>query len=96
MAKRAGGEKSAGNESSINALDVALLDLFAETEAILRCGREIQRSIVTLRGGDGALSATKRGAVISKIQLAASAMHERCNEMVSRAVDLAHAANDVD
>jgi hypothetical protein len=51
MAKRAPSGNPSEEENRINTLDVALLDLFAETEAILRCGGEIEPSIVTLRGG---------------------------------------------
>ena len=96
MAKRAPSGNPSEEESRINTLDVALLDLFAQTEAILRCGREIERSIVTLRGGNGALSATKRVSVVSKIQQAATEMHQKCSEMGSLAGDVAQAAQEVE
>jgi hypothetical protein len=96
MPKRSVNRNQDTVEVEINTLDVALLDLFAQNEAILRCGRQIQRSIVTLRGGDGALSTSKRASAISRIQSAATAIHEHCTEMLSRAGDVAQAADKVE
>jgi hypothetical protein len=75
MAKGLKSDAPAGHvEDRVNVLDLALLDVLAQAEAMMRRGREIQREIVTLRGGDGPLTPGKRTAAVAKIRSAAAEM----------------------
>jgi hypothetical protein len=80
----------------MNALDVAPLDVFAQAEAILRCGRELQRAMLTLRGADGATSASRRDLVIKKMRATAKQLHGECRAIVPLARDIARGCHTLD
>jgi hypothetical protein len=96
MAERFKDAPPGSPEGRVNALDVALLDVLAQAEAMLRCGHEIQRSIVTLRGGDGSLTLEKRAATITKIRPAATQMSDECNATAPLAQDVLQAATHLE
>jgi hypothetical protein len=93
MAKRLNNEAPPGKvEGRVNALDLALLDVLAQAEAMMRRGREIQRKIVTLRGGDGPLTPEKRSAAVTKIRSAAAEMKAECHETAPLVDEVVQAA----
>jgi hypothetical protein len=79
MAKHVDDARTGKVEGRVNTLDVALLDVLAQAEAMMRCGREIQRKIVTLRGGDGPVTPAKRSAAVAKICSVAAEMKDECH-----------------
>jgi hypothetical protein len=89
MAKR---QAERPNEASINALDAALLDVFAQAEAMLRCGREIQRNLIKLRGGNGPSGLAERSSILKKIDQAASELHDESKAIVPLTHDIRQAA----
>jgi hypothetical protein len=62
-------------------LDVQLLDVFAQIEALLRSGREVQREALRIRGLPHPLSPAQRRA-------AGQAIHERLREMTGECREL--------
>jgi hypothetical protein len=82
-------------EGRLNALDVALLDVLAQAEAMMRYGREIQRKIVTLRGGDGALTQATRAAAVTKIRSAAARMKDECHATAPLLENVVMAASEL-
>ena len=93
MAKR---QVSSDVDTRIAVLDTALLDAFAQVEALLRCGREIQRNIIKLRGGNDANSPAQRGAVIERLRTKAAEMHEQGTEMVPLVRGIVRAARKIE
>jgi hypothetical protein len=57
-------------------LDVQLLDVLAEVEALLRNGREVQREILRVRGEPDPRSDAQRAAAAARIAKIAASMHE--------------------
>jgi hypothetical protein len=56
-------------------VDVQLLDVLAEVEALLRNGREAQREILRVRGEPEARSDAQRAAAAAKVAKIAASMH---------------------
>jgi hypothetical protein len=80
------------NETGINELDVALLDVFAQAEAMLRCGREIQRNLIRLRDGNGPTGRAERSSILKKIDQAAAELHDESKTIVPLTRDIRQAA----
>jgi hypothetical protein len=55
-------------------LDVQLLDVFAQIEALLRSGREVQRELLRVRGVPTSTSREQRRAAVSRVQRLAMKM----------------------
>ena len=72
--------------------DVQLLDLFAEVEAILRGGRELQRDALRLRGVAPANSAQRRAAT-RRIQKGCGQMRKECQALSAVVAGLANIAD---
>jgi hypothetical protein len=52
----------------VDVLDVRLLDLFAQVEAMLRSAREIQRNAIKLRGTSMPVSRAQQRAIVTRIR----------------------------
>src|SRR5687768_11710091 len=59
-------------------LDVELLDVFAQIEALLRCGREVQREALRVRGLPEPVSASQRLAAGRAIRRHLTEMKQQC------------------
>lgn len=57
-------------------VDVQLLDVLAEVEALLRNGREAQREILRVRGEPDARSDAQRAAAAARVAKIAASMHD--------------------
>ena len=75
-------------ENRLNALDVTLLDVFAQAEAMLRCVRDIQRHVLRLRAGEGTLVGGRRASIIEKMRSAASEMRKESSAMLRLISDI--------
>lgn len=96
MAKHLNNDAPAQKQQGrVNALDLALLDVLAQAEAMMRCGREIQRKIITLRGGDGPLTLEKRSAAVTKIRKAATEMKTECHATAPLVDEVVQAATEL-
>src|SRR4051794_20557483 len=58
----------------VDLLDVRLLDLFAQVEAMLRSAREIQRNAIKMRGISVPVSAAQRRTIADRIRKQVSTM----------------------
>lgn len=63
-------------------LDVELLDAFAQIEALLRCGREVQREALRVRGLPVPVSVTDRLAAGRAIREHLDDMTAKCRALV--------------
>ena len=78
---------------TIDILDVRLLDLFAEVEALLRHGRTAQREAIKLRGTSAPLSPRERRALITRIRTAVRHIEREYDELRSVVREVADAAD---
>lgn len=62
-------------------LDVELLDVFAQIEAMLRCGREVQREALRVRGLPDPVSASQRLEAARSIRTHLTDMTEQCRAL---------------
>jgi hypothetical protein len=76
-------------------LDVQLLDVLAQIEALLRSAREIQRSALQLRGAMGPVSASSRQATASDICEKVKEMVAECAELTPLLRDLKGSAEQI-
>ena len=83
-------------ENRLNALDVTLLDVFAQAEALLRCARDIQRHVLKLRGATGMPAGGQRAAVIEKMRSAASEMRKESDAMRPLIRDISKGVDDLE
>jgi hypothetical protein len=67
-------------ESQSQILDVHLLDVLAQIEALLRAGRDVQREALRVRSVAGT-GATRRRAAAVKIQKHVVQMRKECREL---------------
>jgi hypothetical protein len=63
MAKRNVAASPMSIEQRINLMDVRLLDVFAQLEAIMRCARDVQRDLIRLRERRAAAEGVRAGSV---------------------------------
>ena len=70
-------------------IDVQLLDVFSEVEALLRSGREIQRDALHVRNA-APTTETQRRAATRRMQKRVGLMREECQELC----DVLHALAD--
>ena len=63
-----------GTDEHVAVLDVYLLDVFAQIEALLRGGREMQRELLRVRGVPTSTSREQRLAAASRVQKLAMKM----------------------
>jgi len=84
---------AAGRQSEV--LDVQLLDVFAQIEALLRLAREIQREALRVRGLPGPVSASQRKAAgqlirahIGELSTECRTLGEVLNELDDTAAEL--------
>jgi hypothetical protein len=83
-------------DAKINRLDAVLLDVMAQVEAVLRCSREIQRRVLRLRGGDGAISTAARRRMIHDVRAAAAEIEHHYSGGSEIVADLRSAAHDLE
>ena len=79
----------------IDVLDVRLLDLFAQVEAMLRYARDIQRYAIPLRGTSAPLSPRRRRALSAKIRAAVRRINRESNVLKSVVEQVLAAVNDL-
>jgi hypothetical protein len=83
-------------ERTAAVLDVQLLDLVAEIEALLRSGREIQRHALRVRGVPVASTPSQRTAAATKIRLITESMMKDQQTMVKVLAALRKSARQLD
>jgi hypothetical protein len=81
------GETKAERQSET--LDVQLLDVFAQIEALLRSGREVQREALRVRGLPHTVSPAQRRA-------AGQAIHERLRDMAGECTELGNVLRELE
>ena len=72
-------ERAGDRESEV--LDVELLDVLAQIEALLRHGREIQREALRVRGVPHSVTTAQRQAAAAEIQRRISEMRKECRAL---------------
>jgi hypothetical protein len=77
-------------------LDVELLDVFAQIEALLRCGREVQREALRVRGLPEPVSASQRLAAGRAIRRHLTEMKQQCGGLGDILGDLQDAAAELE
>lgn len=77
-------------------LDVELLDVFAEIEAMLRCGREVQRDALRVRGLPTPTSAAQRLDAARSIRKHLANMTEQCQALAAVLRDLDETAAELE
>jgi hypothetical protein len=77
-------------------LDVELLDVFAQVEALLRCGREIQREALRVRGLPDPVSPAQRLAAGRLICSHLGDMSEQCRALGEVLRDLQDTAGELE
>jgi hypothetical protein len=79
--------------TQINLLDVRLLDLFAQLEAIMRCAREIQRAAIHLRAA--AHAGTTDATSARKITKGVATLARESQALQSVVQSVSQAADDI-
>jgi hypothetical protein len=74
-------------------LDVELLDVLAQVEALLRLGREVQREALRVRGVPHAVTSAQRQAAGAEIQRYVREMKKECRALGEVLRDLQAAAD---
>jgi hypothetical protein len=82
-------------ERQSEVLDVQLLDVLAEIEALLRGGREVQREALRVRGVPSPVTPAQRKAAATKIQKRVAEMDAECRTLCDIVRDLAQAAKNL-
>jgi hypothetical protein len=77
-------------------LDVELLDVFAQIEALLRCGREVQREALRVRGVPVAVSVTERLAAGRAIRAYLNDMAGQCAALIDVIAELQETARQLE
>jgi hypothetical protein len=77
-------------------LDVELLDVFAQIEAMLRCGREVQRAALRVRGLPNPVSASQRLEAARSIRGHLNDMTEQCRALEEVLHDLHETAAELE
>ena len=77
-------------------LDVELLDAFAQIEALLRCGREVQRDALRVRGLPAPVSHAQRFAATGSIRLHLTDMMNQCRSLGDVLRDLQDTAAELE
>ena len=80
-------------ERQSEVLDVQLLDVLAQIEALLRGGREVQREALRVRGVPAPVSPPQRKAAAAKIQKRVAEMDSECQTLCDVIQDLAESAD---
>lgn len=75
-------------------LDVHLLDVLAQIEALLRGGRDVQRAALRVRDVTGHSAAQRRAAAV-KVQKHVAEMRKECRELAGIVDKLGDIANDL-
>ena len=83
-------------DDRLNALDVTLLDVFAQAEAMLRCARDIQRHVLKLRSGEGSLAGAQRASIIEKMRSAASEALNESKAILPLIRDVVHSVDHLE
>ena len=91
----ASGRPKGASELKADALDVHILDLLAEIEALLRNVREIQRAALRLRGVPVVLSSGDRSDALTDIQKRVNEMRSQCRSLESALEEAARTAADI-
>jgi hypothetical protein len=76
-------------------LDVQLLDVLAQVEAILRHGREVQREALRIRGVPSPVNQSQRRAAATALRDRVDLMHGDCGTLCEVMEDLRAAANEL-
>jgi hypothetical protein len=77
-------------------LDVQLLDVFAQIEALLRLGREVQRHALRVRGVPEPVSAPQRKAAGQRIRAHVGEMANECRTLADILRELEDTAAELD
>jgi hypothetical protein len=91
-------DNNAGNPAykQSELLDVELLDVFAEIEAMLRCGREVQRDALRVRGLPNPVSPSQRLEASRSIRKHLADMMEQCQALADVLRDLDDTAAELE
>lgn len=87
-------KRTRSSEAQSQLFDVRLLDLFAEVEAILRGGRELQRDALRVRD-IAPTNRTERRAAARRIQKRVGQLRKECLSLCGVASGLANAADEL-
>jgi hypothetical protein len=77
-------------------LDVQLLDVLAQVEAVLRNGREVQREALRVRGVPSPVSPKERRAAGTAVRQRVDQMDKDCNVLCGIVRDLSAAAKELE
>jgi hypothetical protein len=77
-------------------VDVQLLDVLSQVEAVLRHGRELQREALRLRGVPSPVSSAERVAAVTSIRGRVDAMHGDCLTLCIVVQELRTSAQDLE
>ena len=77
-------------------LDVQLLDVLAQVEAVLRHGREIQREALRVRGVPQAVNAEQRRSAATALRRRVDQMDKDCGTLCGVVKDLCTAAEQLE
>jgi hypothetical protein len=77
-------------------LDVELLDVFAQIEAMLRCGREVQRAALRVRGLPDPVSDSQRLEAARTIRVHLNNITEQCQALEEVLQDLHRTAVELE
>jgi hypothetical protein len=79
----------------LDMLDVRLLDLFAQVEALLRLARDVQRHIIPLRGTSGPLPAAERRRRVAALRRSLRLIAEEADVFPAVIRRISEAADDL-
>jgi hypothetical protein len=77
-------------------LDVQLLDVLAQVEAVLRHGREVQREALRVRGVPSPVNPQERRAAGTAVRQRVDQMDKECNVLCGVVRDLSVAAKELE
>jgi hypothetical protein len=88
-------ERTAAERQS-EVLDVQLLDVFAQIEALLRLGREVQREALRIRDVPVPVSSSSRNAAGQRIRTHIAEMTSECRTLGEVLSELQNTATELD
>lgn len=89
-------ENKSGSDRQAEILDVQLLDVLAQVEAVLRHGREVQREALRFRGIPSLVDHRRRRAAGTAIRDRIDQMHSDCSTLVLVVEELQRSAQQLD
>jgi hypothetical protein len=94
MQKRRADASPTSVERQINLMDVRLLDVFAQLEAISRCARDVQRGMIRLREKRAAPVARRSGSV-TQIRKRIMSLSRESKALISVVREVAEVVDDL-